>query len=945
MALSAKEIEQNLGNAKLAHKLIMANGGSITIDGKEFTSGTAAFNYVKTKDISKLVVETKTPTPTQQPAGQPAQIISKSGQGSMEEIYGYIDGAFDIGELTAEASTLLAIVFAESDGFEQVQSGNLATNQNISNRSGMAEPSFGLFQINADVHLGKIRKEAGGEINWSNSTQLNNSISNKNFYDLAIADQEAVAKWLSNPKNNSKIAKQVYDDQGYTAWSVYKNNDYMDYIKDATAATVKYYGKSGTPSGNPAIDNIISSLGKYIGQDLEDQLREWAELDLGPEWESLTKDLIENPKLASRARKFEQYQTLQNEIIDSYIDYIFAKDQERYSSNPEERGRQVGNLIGNAVAWIKKGGMKWSQFVNNIANNVAQAIDFEETSGFWSNLVDQLLLEGTDEDIDTMDKVFPELAEALASSPEVKEKIKNEFNKKDLTPAEISQIYYDSWKDKDAQSPLAQKNTYWGRYDTGSWGTFPLDQKPADFKWAWELSEFEGQDQELFTGDKDLENDIYPLTVDFLPPPVVEVVDDEVVDEVVEDEVVDDEITTEEPVEEPQAQQTSDVLNEFNNVPEGAKLWEVEGQLYVIYEVPGSGGEIYDGNPMYMAYEVVDNDVKKAGLLTADAPDPVINAIVNQTWFNSTSVDAGNTDQLSAEIEHPFVSFSETLQTQIQVAPWLAEPDAIALLAEAAIEGEEVPLADWQLTSFYQSYSDPQREWLTTYYGDPATASQMINDAKISVQNTFQASGVSNIPAALNDWIADKFVSGQWSEIYTGEQIQLFADPYAQGVRDTQFENYLSSTAITGVDRTTQREREVEELFNTWLGPVLGVLTDDEKASIAGNLRDDPDYKDTLVDSLKQSRLAAFDSYTNPELTYDDIARSWRNLTASVWGQTADETQGWWQDMVKSNDYATGQETLRQKGLDLGITQVTQDATQALTQALGEGLATQGVNQ
>jgi hypothetical protein len=119
MALSAKEIEQNLGNAKLAHKLIMANGGSITIDGKKFTSGTAAFNYVKTKDISKLVVETKTPTPTPQPGGQPAQIISKSGQGSMEEIYGYIAGAFDIGELTDEATTLLAIVFAESDGLNK----------------------------------------------------------------------------------------------------------------------------------------------------------------------------------------------------------------------------------------------------------------------------------------------------------------------------------------------------------------------------------------------------------------------------------------------------------------------------------------------------------------------------------------------------------------------------------------------------------------------------------------------------------------------------------------------------------------------------------------------------------------------------------------------------------------------------------------------------------
>ena len=134
-------------------------------------------------------------------------------------------------------------------------------------------------------------------------------------------------------------------------------------------------------------------------------------------------------------------------------------------------------------------------------------------------------------------------------------------------------------------------------------------------------------------------------------------------------------------------------------------------------------------------------------------------------------------------------------------------------------------------------------------------------------------------------------------------------------------------------------------MFATWLGPTLGKLTDQEKAEMAGRLRDNPDYKDTLIGSLKQSRLAAFSNYTNPELTYDDIARPWRNLTTSVWGQTADETQGWWQEMVKSNDFATAQTTLREKGLENNITQVTQDATQALTQALGEGLATQGVNQ
>ena len=145
--------------------------------------------------------------------------------------------------------------------------------------------------------------------------------------------------------------------------------------------------------------------------------------------------------------------------------------------------------------------------------------------------------------------------------------------------------------------------------------------------------------------------------------------------------------------------------------------------------------------------------------------------------------------------------------------------------------------------------------------------------------------------------------------------------------------------------KTTEREREVRELYSKWLGPSLGKLTDNEVAEIAGRLRDDPEYQDQLVQSLKQSRLAAFSAYTNPELTYEDIARPWRNLTTSVWGQTADETQGWWQEMVKTNDFAKAQTTLREKGLEQDVTQVTQDATQALQQALGQGSVSQtGVN-
>jgi len=386
-------------------------------------------------------------------------------------------------------------------------------------------------------------------------------------------------------------------------------------------------------------------------------------------------------------------------------------------------------------------------------------------------------------------------------------------------------------------------------------------------------------------------------------------------------------------------------FTEFNNIPENGLLWNVDGNFYIVYEVPGSQGELYEGNPIYMAYELKDNDVFAAGLLTQGETAPQPNAIMNKSFFDSIAIVTGNTDQLTALIDNPFASFVETVGEQSQVAPWITDPEMIALIAEAAVEGREISDAEWQTTNWYQTHNESEREWLRTYYSDPSTATQLTTDAQIAVGNALQAAGVSNAPEALINWVAGKYVSGEWSQTYTTEQVALFADPYATGKRDVQFENYLSSTALTGVDRTTEREREVRELYSKWLGPTLGKLTDQETAEIAGRLRDDPDYEDQLVQSLKQSRLAAFSNYTNPELTYEDIARPWRNLTTSVWGQTADETQGWWQEMVKSNDFATAQNTLREKGLEQDITQVTQDATQALQQALGQGTVSQtGVN-
>ena len=332
--------------------------------------------------------------------------------------------------------------------------------------------------------------------------------------------------------------------------------------------------------------------------------------------------------------------------------------------------------------------------------------------------------------------------------------------------------------------------------------------------------------------------------------------EDEIIDIVVQEEKKELEEETLPPVSdtggtglasESSGQMISNAQSEFLNVPKGAWLWDVDGANYLVYEVPGANGEVYDGNPIYMAYEVMDNDLVKAGIVSPEAPTVSPNAKVNKAFFDSVAIVTGNTDQLSSLIDNPFASFVETVNEQSQVAPWITDPEMISLIAEAAVEGREVSDAEWQTTNWYQTNNQSQRDWLRTYYADPATATQTITDGQVAVANSLQAAGVSNAPEALVNWMASKYVTGDWSQTYTTEQISLFADPYAQGKRDESLENYLSSTALTGVDRTTEREREVTELYNRWLGPTLGKLTDNERAEIAGKLRDDPDYEDALI--------------------------------------------------------------------------------------------------
>jgi hypothetical protein len=200
-----------------------------------------------------------------------------------------------------------------------------------------------------------------------------------------------------------------------------------------------------------------------------------------------------------------------------------------------------------------------------------------------------------------------------------------------------------------------------------------------------------------------------------------------------------------------------------------------------------------------------------------------------------------------------------------------------------------------------------------------------------------EANGIASPPDALVSWVADKAVTGMWTQVYTDQQIALLADPYKPGTRDTGMVNFIEGVGVGTLDRLSVGEKTVRDLYRRYLGPSLGNASNAEIAEKAGLLRSDPDAEEQLKSYLEQQRLAMFGKYTNPTLTYNDIVQPYKNLVNQVWGQEVDETQDWFIRMVQDNDIEKAYKTLREKGIDQGVERVQNQALNDLQRSIGQG--------
>lgn len=355
----------------------------------------------------------------------------------------------------------------------------------------------------------------------------------------------------------------------------------------------------------------------------------------------------------------------------------------------------------------------------------------------------------------------------------------------------------------------------------------------------------------------------------------------------------------------------------FLGVPGMPQVWKnsTTGKSYLMYEAPGTQP------PIPLLYEIKDEETLKA--FFGSGTKVVYDKEFSSDEMNSTgAVNFGTTDNLEAADGDPWLGFLDRMERAAKVQPWLADDEVLSMFAVAHIEGRE--LQDWELegTDWWQTHSEREREWLSISMADPETANRRMVDDQSFVRSLFEELGASgNDPEMLN-WMSNKYTTGDWTEAYLKEQIEAVTSGWTDV--DVELERYMLETGAIA-DTTLKNHENVRALWNEWLGPAYQP-TDEEVENWATKLRKTGDAKEELTSMLRGQRLALYQNYEDPNLTYQDIAGPWRNQVSQVWGQVADEQTDFFQEIVRSNDYGEAQRMLRKEGMAQGIDKVWSDA-------------------
>lgn len=365
----------------------------------------------------------------------------------------------------------------------------------------------------------------------------------------------------------------------------------------------------------------------------------------------------------------------------------------------------------------------------------------------------------------------------------------------------------------------------------------------------------------------------------------------------------------------------------FHGLGGAPEIWynSTTGDSYVVYFVPG-----FDP-PVPMIWKVTkeedlqaffgkDQEIIYDRVLT-DAEITSVGA--HEHEFNPHQGVATEIDITEGD---PFEGLVDKWAREAETRPYLLDPEVAALIAASALEGSVPSRAELQGTWYFQHHSQEQIDWIIKEAADPIGAVKEKDANRRYVRQAMISAGILSPDDRLINYIADRYTTGLWSETKMTDQINAVADPYYDAPLDVGLSNLISDpdSGIT-IDFTTDKEAWVEETVRKWLGPVYGVLSEQQVKDVAGRLRNDPNYEEDWVAGLKAQRMTLFPGYTDIDSSYDEIAQPWRSVWYGILGQDADELSTVFQDALQGNDLTQAKNDIRMYGLTSGNTKVVGD--------------------
>ena len=377
--------------------------------------------------------------------------------------------------------------------------------------------------------------------------------------------------------------------------------------------------------------------------------------------------------------------------------------------------------------------------------------------------------------------------------------------------------------------------------------------------------------------------------------------------------------------------------NKFvESIPQGGEIVQSGNMFFILYRIPDTN--------LLISYEATEDDIR--GLYPLDYESQSFRPASADEI--SSTIPFGNIAELYdprllAQGTTPWEGFIDYLDKEADLRPWLEDEEMVFLLAEATLEGRTVTEAEWKTTNWWRTHTQDERDWLLLSQGKPVDelpedAKSKLQDDKITIRNVMVQNGIANPPETLINWVSDKFTTGQWSDVYTEDQVKLLADPSKLGNRDIDLTNFITSGEVA-VDSTMSGQDRVQDLYLEYLGPVFGKLNDVDLAKEAGNLRNDPDYEQVLKKNLTATKKSLYPMYAE-DVTYRQFSSPWENFTTNAWGQQIDTSSNTFQEVLKLNDIVKASQYLTKEGLKQGVDKVVNEALDGL-KVFGQGVRIQ----